>query len=324
MRRAHADARPRPALAMLILLFLALAAAGQQPKAAPPPYKFHARVREVLVQVTVLDKKNRPVNTLTETDFHVFENNVPQTIDSFQHTDAPVSVGLLIDNSGSMSNKRAAVQAAALAFIHDSNANDEMFVVNFNETAYLDAPLTNKIALLQHALNHIESSGGTAMYDATIASLDELAHHGHNQKRALLIVTDGEDNDSVFTLEQTVRAAQKAKDAPLIYCIGILARKNYGGAKKRAERALKALAKATGGQAYFPKHLNQVAYYTQLIATEMRQQYTLTYHSTLHTPGYRKIKVKVKAPHFGHLRVIARSGYFSNPHAAATLASGRR
>ncbi len=304
----------------LALLALGLAAAARAQ--AAPPFKFHARVREVLVQVTVLGKKNRPVNNLTENDFQVLENGVPQKLDYFEHSDAPVSVGLLIDNSGSMSNKRAAVEAAALAFIHDSNPQDEIFVVNFNEIPYLDAPFTNQISVLQHALDRIESSGGTALYDATVASLDELSLHGKNQKRALLIVTDGEDDDSEYTLEQTIRAAEKEKNAPMIYCIGILAHDNTGGARKRAMRALKALSKATGGLAYFPKHLNQVAYYTRLIASEMRQQYTMTYVSNQHTPGYRSIKVLVHPSKKQKLRVIARSGYY--PHAAgADVASSR-
>ncbi len=294
------------------LLAAGLALALPAPAQSPPPYKFSARVREVLVQATVLDKRNRPVNDLTEPDFQILENGVPQKISSFEHSDAPVSVGLLIDNSGSMSDKRPAVQAAALAFIHDSNPQDEMFVVNFNETPYLDCPFTSNVNRLQQALDRIESSGGTALYDATVASLDELVQNGHKQKRALLIVTDGVDDDSVYTLEQTVRAAEREKDAPIIYCIGILPHKNYGGAKKRAQRALKALARATGGQAYFPKHLKQVAVYTRLIAAEMRQQYTMTYHSNQHTPGYRTIKVLVRDPRRKKLRVIARDGYFPN------------
>lgn len=280
-----------------------------QTTAGRPIISFHRNVGEVLVQVTVLGKHNRPLNNLPEQDFQVYENQVRQQVDSFQNTDAPVSAGLLIDNSGSMSNKRAAVIAAAHAFVAAGNRQDETFIVNFNDEYYLDSPFTRRMAILQRGLDRIQSNGGTALYDTVIASLDYLVRHAKYQKKALLIITDGDDDVSRYTLEQTVRIAEQEKDAPLIYSIGILGRTDRG----RAKRALKALAKATGGQALLPKHLAQVPEMTALIAREMRQQYTLSYVSNQTSRGFRRIRIKVKGPHLGSVKVIARRGYYFPP-----------
>ncbi len=291
-----------------LLACLAVGLRAQAPSGRPI-ISFHRNVGEVLLQVTVLGKHNRPLSHLPEQDFQIYENHVRQRIDSFQNTDAPVSAGLLIDNSGSMSNKRAAVIAAAHAFVQAGNRQDETFIVNFNDEYYLDAPFTRRMTILQRGLDRIESNGGTALYDAAIASLDYLVRHGKYQKKALLIITDGVDDVSRYTLEQTVRIAEQEKDAPLIYSIGILGHTDRG----KAKRALKALAKATGGQAMFPKHLAQVPEMTALIAREMRQQYTLSYRSNQTSHGFRRIQIKVKGPHLGHVKVIARRGYYFPP-----------
>lgn len=272
------------------------------------PYVFRTNVGEVMVHATVLDKKNRPVLNLTQSNFVVKENGVLQNVDYFSHDDAPIAVGLLIDNSGSMRDKRPEVDKAALNFVRASNPEDQVFVVNFNDEYYLDADFTSSIPKLEDGLNHIDSRGGTALYDATIASLDHLNQDAKRQKKVLLIITDGEDDASRYTLEQAVRMAQ-AEKGPLIYCVGLIG--DMGGSEKRhSERALKALAKATGGEAFFAKNLDQVDAITRSMAQLIREQYTLAYRSNQTTPGFRRIDVEVHAPHEKDLKVLARTGYY--------------
>lgn len=288
-------------------------------KGSNSPYVFRTNVGEVLVHATVLDKKNQPVTGLPQSDFTVEENGVPQKIDYFTSEDAPVSLGLLIDNSGSMRTKRPEVDRAALNFVKASNPDDEVFVVNFNDEYYLDADFTNSVAKLQDGLDHIDSRGGTALYDATIASLDHLNQDGKKPKKVLLIITDGEDDASRYTLEQTVRMAQ-AEKGPLIYCIGLIG--DMGGSEKRhSERALKAMAEATGGQAFFAKNLGEVDALTHELAGEIRQQYTMAYRSNQSAPGFRRIDVSVHAPHMKDLKVLARSGYYQGGSGASAVRS---
>jgi len=289
---------------------------ASRPRGPQTPFVFHANVGEVLVHASVFDNKHHPVEGLPEADFSVFENGVPQHIDYFVHEDAPVSVGILIDNSGSMRDKRPEVNKAALNFVHSSNPQDEVFIVNFNDEYYLDAGFTNSIAKLQLGLQQVESRGGTAIYDAIIASLDYLKQNAKNQKQVLLVITDGDDDASRYTLEQTVRMVE-AEDPPLIYCIGLLDSDDTRSMKRDAERTLNALAGATGGFAYFPKTLIQVGGITDQVAREIREQYSMSYHSNQTGTGFRAIRVEVKDPHQKHLSVRTRNGYYQSPPATA-------
>ncbi len=288
---------------------LLVCAAGVGRLAAQKPYVFHQNVREVVLHVTVLDKKGRPVPNLTSNNFKVTENRKPQRLDYFSYEDAPVSMGLLIDDSGSMRSKRAAVNEAALNFVRASNPGDEIFIVNFNDDAYLDTDFTNNMAKLKEGLSHIESRGGTAMRDAVVASLTHLQHHAKNDKRVLLLVTDGNDDASRESLEDTVRLASSLH-GPMIYCIGLLSDEDRGD-RRSATRALKALANATGGEAYFPKTLDQVDRITRQVAQDIRHQYALGYHSTNTAPGFRAVTVKLVGKGVKHDRVRARSGYYA-------------
>ncbi len=307
------------ALAAILLLTAGSAAAQQRPRQIPKaPFTFRANVGEVLVHASVFDQHHRAVQNLPESDFTVYENGVPQHIEYFAHSDAPVSVGILVDNSGSMRDKRPEVNKAAINFVRASNPQDEEFIVNFNDEYYLDAPFTSSIPTLQKGLEQIESRGGTALYDALIASLDYLNRNAKNDKHVLLVITDGDDDASRYTLEQTVRMVQ-SEDPPLIYCIGLLDSDDTGYMKKQAERALKALAKATGGVAYFPKNLQQVDAITREVATAIRAQYTLAYHSNQTGDGFRAIRVVVKDRRLKHLIVQTRKGYY---HTATAGAAG--
>jgi len=271
-------------------------------------------VDEVVLNITVLDDGGHLVTDLKKDDFKIFEDGVPQTIASFQHQDIPVSMGIIIDNSGSMRDKRAAVNTAALDLVKASNRDDEAFVVNFSDEAFIDQDFTSDIAKLREGLAHIDSKGGTALYDAVVASADQLAKNAKRPKQALLIITDGEDNASTFNLEQTIRRVQDLQ-GPVVYSIGLLFGDEGGRESRRAKRALKLLSDETGGIAFFPKSLAEVDSIAAEVARDIRNQYTIGYHSTKPASegGYRTVKVEAHAQGHGKLVVRTRSGYYPKP-----------
>ena len=195
---------------------------GRNQGTDPGGFVFHADVQEVLLHATVIDDKQRMVTNLDQNAFTVFEDGKPQVIKSFRHEDIPISLGIVIDNSGSMREKRAKVNKAAVNLVRASNPQDEVFVVNFSDEFFLDQPFTNKINLLQNALEKYETRGGTALYDAVVASADELKRHGKLQKKILFVVTDGEDDASRESLEQAVRqiAGRKWPHGLCHRCVG--------------------------------------------------------------------------------------------------------
>ncbi len=285
-------------------------------------FTFRRDVDEVVLSVTVLDDNGRIVNDLKQDDFHIFEDGVQQTIASFQHQDIPVSMGLLVDNSGSMRDKRLAVNAAALDLVKASNPQDEAFVVNFSDEAFIDQDFTADITKLRDGLAHIDSKGGTALYDAVVASADQLAKGAKKSKQVLLIVTDGEDNASSLNLEQTIRRVQDLQ-GPVVYSIGLLFGDSGGGREgRRAKRALQMLSQETGGIAYFPKSLENVDQICAEVARDIRNQYTIGYHSTKPASqgGFRIVKVQASALGRSKLVVRTRSGYYPKVDGKSTAA----
>jgi Ca-activated chloride channel family protein len=286
--------------------------AGQIQKGQNGIFTLHEDVNEVVLNCTVVTTKGAPVPGLTRSDFQVSEDGVAQTIDSFQHRDIPVSMGILVDNSGSMRDKRAAVNAAALELVKASNPKDTAFIVNFSDKAYLDQDFTSNIDALERGLARYDSKNTTALYDAVAASADELARHGKQSKQILLIITDGADNASRLTLDQATRRVQKL-GGPVVYSIGLL----YGDDKKESEQArsdLETLSQETGGIAYFPDSLQDVAGIAAEVARVIRDQYSVGYHSTKPAilGGYRTVHVDATSPEFGKLIVKTRKGYFPN------------
>ncbi len=286
----------------------------QEPGTEPGGFVFHADVQEVLLHATVIDDKQRMVTNLDKNAFTVFEDGKPQVIKSFRHEDIPISLGIVIDNSGSMREKRAKVAKAAVNLVRASNPQDEVFVVNFSDEYFLDQPFTNKINLLQDALEKYETRGGTALYDAVVASADELKRHGKLQKKILFVVTDGEDDASRESLEQAVRRLQE-ENGPTVYAIGVLSDER----QRRAKRALQTISERTGGIAFFPRTLDEVDAISSAVARDIRNQYTIGYAPT--TPktagGYRAIRVDARAPGHGKLTVRTRSGYYAGQEQAA-------
>jgi Ca-activated chloride channel homolog len=275
-------------------------------------YTLRRDVEEVVLNVTVLDDHNKLVMNLEKPDFKVYEDSAPQNIISFQHEDIPVSMGILVDNSGSMRDKRQAVNSAALDLVKASNRDDEAFIVNFSDEAYIDQDFTSDIGKLRDGLAHIDSKGGTALYDAVVASADQLAKGAKRAKQVLLVITDGEDNASVMSLEQTIQRIQ-ALQGPVVYSIGLLFKDEGGGREaRRAKRALQLLSSETGGVAFFPKSLGEVDDIAAEVARDIRSQYTIGYHSTKPASlgGYRLVKVEAHGSGYGKLTVRTRSGYY--------------
>jgi VWFA-related protein len=274
-------------------------------------YVLHTDVEEVVLNCTVLEG-TKLVQNLTKNDFEVTEDGAPQTLISFQHTDLPVSIAMVVDNSGSMSRKRPSVNKSALDLILASNPRDEAFVVNFSDEAFIDQDFTSDVSKLRDGLAHIESRGGTALYDAVVASADKLAADAKRPKQVLILITDGEDNASTLDLEQTIRRVQELS-GPEIYSIGLLFGDEMSKSEVRhARRALEMLSTETGGMAFFPKSIEQVDQIAAEVAQDIRSQYTLGYHSTkpTSTPGFRRVEVTAQAQGMGKLTVRTRTGYF--------------
>ncbi len=285
-------------------------------------YTLRADAYEVRLNATVLDSEGRSILTLNKDDFKIYEDGVPQTINSFRHEDLPVSLGILIDSSGSMYDKRAAVEQSALDLIRLSNKEDEAFVVDFSWEAYIDTDFTSDIDKLRQGLCYIKSSGGTAIYDALVASADYLAKNAKHPKQVLLVVTDGEDNASTASLEQAIRRIQDL-DGPVIYSVGLLFGQDTDKRESRhAKRVLETLSEQTGGAAYFPRSLKEVDQVAAQVAQDIRTQYTIAYHSTKSPTlgGYRQVHVEAEAKNMGRLSVRTRTGYY--PRVSRDAAKG--
>ena len=314
------------ALLLSPLLFLGAQAPVPANPHTPPvekkgkEYTITVDVNEVVLHATVIDKRGRIINDLKQDDFHVFEDGTLQNLTHFTHADVPVTMGIVIDDSGSMKDKRQAVNAAALIFAKTSNPQDQVFVVNFNDVYYLDTPgdFASTIEDLKSALDKIDSRGGTALRDAVIASLDHVKL-GNRDKKVLLVITDGDDNASRYTLEELMDRAQKSNAT--IYSIGLLGSdensnlfKIRGGEAHRAAKVLKELSEATGGEPYFPKSLDEVESTCRQIARDIRNQYTLVYRPTnIKKDGtFRNIRVDAFQSHTKNKLVVrTRPGYFA-------------
>jgi Ca-activated chloride channel family protein len=280
--------------------------------------QFRTDARLVVLHASVVDKKGKLITNLNENAFKVFENGQQQQVKIFRREDVPVSLGVIIDDSGSMSNKRARVEAAALAMVRASNPQDEVFIVNFNDDAYLDVPFTNDVHKMEQGLARIDSRGGTAMRDAIGMSLDYEKREAKKDKKVLMVITDGNDNASNISLEKVV--ARSNQSDVLVYAIGLFSEEEKREASK-ARRALNELTNATGGLAFYPKDVNDVQSLAVEIARDIRSQYTIAYRPNIQEldGSYRQIKVTVDAP--GRPVVRTRSGYYATPDIEAAKQS---
>jgi VWFA-related protein len=274
---------------------------------------FHTEIKEVTLHVSVVDKSGKLITNIPRSAFKVYEDNVEQPIKLFKREDVPVSMGILVDNSGSMNDKRARVAAAALAMVKASNPEDEVFIVNFNDDPYLDQSFTHDAKKMEEALTRIDARGGTAMRSAISGALDYMKTDAKLDKKVLVVVTDGNDNSSGDnpTLEQLLR---KVRDSGvLVYSIGLLSEEEPREARA-AKRALSGLAETSAAGAYYPKDLAEVERITPEIAHEIRNQYTIAY-SPLNDNldgSFRKIKVELTGQ-FKGATVRAKNGYYATP-----------
>jgi Ca-activated chloride channel family protein len=268
---------------------------------------FRSDSRLVVLNVSVFDQQGKVIKDLGKDAFTVYENGAKQNVTVFRQEDVPISLGLIIDNSASMTDKKDRVASAALAMVKASNSDDEVFIINFNEHVSLAKEFTNDIKDLENALRHLDSNGETAMRDALHLGIEHLRHRGKRDKKVVLVVTDGEDNSSVETQAHLVEVAQQ--NDVIIYAIGLLGAEEPESAA-RAKKQLDELTQQTGGRAWFPNDVAEIANITPQIAHEIRNQYVLAYTPTnLAADGsYRKIRVEVDVP--GAL-VRTRSGYYA-------------
>ena len=293
---------------------IAPAAQGDQPTAQGDQsdgFVFKKRVEEVVLHATVVDAQNHLVTDLSQDKFEVYEDGKLQKVTSFRRESVPVALGILIDNSGSMLPKRAKVNEAALQLVDASQQEDRVFVVNFGEDAFLDQDYTQDVGKLRAALQRVETRGSTALYDAVIAGVDHLNQTSQMQKKVLLVVTDGGDNASRATFQETLRKLQ-SKNGPVLYTIALEQNERRDESNRRS---LRTLSEQTGGTAFFPSSLDQVQSIASEIARDIRSQYVIGYRSSNpHTQGvYHSIQVQALEGST-KLRVATRTGYYSgNP-----------
>jgi Ca-activated chloride channel family protein len=289
------------------------AATEQQPANAPDTsandsgrFVFKKQVQEVVLHATVVDDAGHLVTSLDQSAFSVSVNGVSEPITSFRREDLPVAMGIVIDNSGSMRDKREKVNQAVLNLIRISNPQDEIFVVNFSQKPYLDQDFTSDVNLLQAALHQVSTRGSTALYDAVVASATHLRNNPRLDKKVLLVITDGKDNMSQETLQEAIRKLQPNHGAT-VYAIGLA----DDGLTRAGRDALQNLATSTGGVAFFPQSLNDVDDITRTVAHDIRSQYTLAFKpASSAQKSYQSIRVEAKGSGRSRLTVRTRSGYY--------------
>ncbi|HWC00467.1 MAG TPA: VWA domain-containing protein [Bryobacteraceae bacterium] len=296
----------RAAVWCSFFITIAWAQASSGPE-LPPQTVFRSDSRLVVLNVSILDPEGKIVSGVRQSDVTVYEDGVKQNIKIFRQEDVPVSLGLIIDNSASMANKRDRVNSAALAMVKASNPRDEVFLIHFDTAAFLSTDFTSNIQQLEKGLQGADAKGETAMRDALLLSMEHLRHSGKKDKKVLLVVTDGEDNSSIETLSHLVQAAHQSD--VIIYGIGLLGTEKPESAE-RAKKEITVLTQNTGGRSWFPNDVADILRITPEIAHEVRNQYIVGYTSTNEAAdgSFRKVRVDVHQP---DVTVRTRSGYYA-------------
>jgi Ca-activated chloride channel family protein len=282
-----------------------------------PGKLIHTDVDLALVNVTVTDPFNRLVTGLEQDNFRVYEDNIEQEIVTFSSEDVPISIGVIFDFSGSMSNKVDKAREAALQFFKTANPQDEFFLVTFNERAELTSAFTNSVEDLQSRMLVTAPRGRTALLDAIYLGLSQM-RGAHNAKRALLILSDGGDNHSRYN-ENDIKRLVKEADTQL-YAIGIfdpLGNRNRTPEELNGPTLLSEITELTGGRVFAVEHLNDLPDIASKIGMELRNQYVLGYKPSnhVHDARWRKIKVKLRAPKgLPPLSVYSKTGYYAPAH----------
>jgi Ca-activated chloride channel homolog len=285
------------------ILFVVLLSAVMLSSAQSPgdrDYSVNVNVELVQLSVSVQDKHGLPVRGLQKEHFAVYEDKILQDISLFKQEDIPLSVGLVVDTSGSMFDKLNSVHSAAMTFVRESNPDDETSIVTFGSTARLDQDFTKDTNELSRALAGILPNGNTALYDAVLLAARHLKQGGSHEKKVLLIISDGQDNDSKYQLRHVLEALRESKI--IVYSIGLLGpdsgQANYDMIADDGKNALKRLAETTGGVAFFPKGVHDVEQICKRIARDLRNQYTIGYKPSNDKldGSWRKTLVRVNPP----------------------------
>ena len=260
----------------------------------------------ITLALTVVDKKKNVVADLETEDFTVLEDGHPQPIISFHHEDAPVSICILVDDSGSMRSKRETAAQMVMELLAAGNPSDEFLVIKFNDQAFIDQEFTSDLNRVQKGLARGSSRSGTALYDSLLASSDHLMKTAKHARRVLLVVSDGEDNESRAKLPAVLQDFQ-VLDRPMVYAVGLL-KEEPGPPVGQARHALETLCAETGGTAFFPRNFREMHDIALRIAAEIRSQYSISYKypASGAEDKYRKLKITVDRK---DLMIHARPGY---------------
>jgi VWFA-related protein len=281
-------------------------------------FRIGVNVDLVVVHTSVVDKNSQFVSGLKKENFKVFEDGVGQNIVSFSQEDVPVTLGIVLDTSGSMRSKFDNVTKAALAFIRASNSDDEVFLIGFNDQVELLEDFTNDLDTITDSLNNTVVTGGTALWDAIYLSVQK-AQGGSKPKKAIIVVTDGEDRDSYYKLDEMVAKVQESDVQ--VYSVGFLNEMPDKGLfghwsksePEKAHDALERISEETGAKAFFPKDVSEIHTIVSQIAYELRNQYSISYISSngARDGTWRRVRVALDSPTASNLRVRCRSGYFA-------------
>lgn len=291
----------------LLTLVVAAPAAGQRGQ------RFKAGVEVVSLNVTVVDGANRLIRDLEQADFEVFEDGANQEISFFSKTQSPIALALLLDSSASMEDRLQTAQDAATGFVQRLRAEDVAEIVDFDSRVEIRQTFTNDKAALEKAIRDAAAGGSTSLHHAIYISLKELrkiraSSAEEIRRQAIVVLSDGEDTSSILSYEDVLDQAKRSETA--IYTIGLRPKDNGSRGFKEAEFVLKQLAFETGGRAWFPDHIGQLAGVYEQIATELASQYTIGYASknSRRDGAWRRIVVRVKRE---NVTARTKQGYYA-------------
>ena len=276
-------------------------------------YRLTVDVELVQLPVSVIDKHGLPVRGLRQEQFTVYEDKVEQNVALFKQEDVPLSVGLVIDASGSMSSKMDRLRTAAMTFVQESNPEDETSIVSFGDDVELKQDFTADTQKLSRALEDISTTGYTSLYDAILLGAKHLQEEGSHEKKVLLIVSDGDDNRSHYSLNQVLESLRESKI--IVYSVGL--RDEFDDSQmfdSQGRKALKKVAEVTGGASYFPRSVSEVQQICRTIARDLRNQYTIGYRPSNDKldGSWRKVLVRIKpAKGLPSVKIRTKQGYYA-------------
>jgi Ca-activated chloride channel family protein len=280
----------------------------------------------VVLDVAVVDQANHTLTNLKQEDFTIYENNVRQPVSFFSEEEAPTSLGLVIDTSRSMAPKLNTVIAAALRLIRESHQDDEAFIIEFKSEAELVQDFTKNVDEIEDALQDLVAHGQTALLDAVYLSVQHAHKQGKHRRKAVVLITDGEERDSYYTENQVMELLRESDVQ--VYIIGFTqgldmdrynifkgtGKRRIGRREKRARHLLEELAQVSGGRVFYPENLSELDPIAQTIARELRTQYIVGYYPTnaQRDGTWRSVRVDIKPDEKGNKRIArTRSGYYA-------------